>query len=309
MRVFRVLSLAPTFRLITLISLFVTSTYPATAQQTEVDLELVLMVDVSRSMSEEELEIQRRGYAEALRSQEVFDAVQKGLLQTIALTYIEWAAYEEIIVDWRLIRTRDDLNAFAGDLVTRFDNSLRRTSISSALQFGADRIENNAYAGLRRVIDVSGDGPNNLGGPVTEARNDVLSRGITINGLPLMTVDGFNSFFHLDDLDVYYQTCVIGGPGSFVIPVYEWPDFADAVRRKLVLEIAGYSPPAQVIRAQAHDPTDCLIGEKIWDQGMGQQRFGQAGRAKKGRGTGGGRRVSAGSSPFLGKAAGTGGVS
>lgn len=244
------------------------------AQQTEVDLELALMVDVSRSMSETELELQRRGYAEALRSEDVFKAVQSGLLQTIALTYIEWAGDVDIIVDWRLVSTRADLDAFANDLSTSFDSRLRRTSISSALTYGASRIENNAYTGLRRVIDVSGDGPNNLGKSVTAARDAVLAQGITINGLPLMTNDDFNGFFYLPNLDVYYRTCVIGGPGSFVIPVYGWPDFADAVRRKLVLEIADLAPKAQLIRTQTRDPRDCFIGEKIWEEFRRGQSFG-----------------------------------
>jgi len=243
------------------------------AQQIEVDLELALMVDVSRSMSEDELELQRRGYAEALVSDDVFAAVQSGLLQTIALTYIEWAGFEEIIVDWRLIETQDDLRAFAADLTTRFDSTLRRTSISGALAFGASRIERNQYLGLRRVIDVSGDGPNNLGPFVTEVRDDVLAKGITINGLPLMTKDDSFFQFHLDNLDLYYQTCVIGGPGAFVIPVYDWPDFASAVRRKLVLEIADLAPKERVIQAKARDASDCQIGEKIWQEFMQGREF------------------------------------
>ncbi len=248
--------------------------HQTSAQQIEVDLELALMVDVSRSMSPIELELQRKGYAEALASEDVWKAVQSGLLQQIALTYIEWAGFEEVIVDWRLIKTREDLITFASDLSSEFDSALRRTSISSALAFGASRIETNEYLGLRRVIDVSGDGPNNLGPLVTRARDNVLAQGITINGLPLMTNDGFNPFFHLDNLDIYYRSCVIGGPGSFVIPVYDWPDFADAVRRKLVLEIADLMPKERIFRAQNRDPTDCRIGEKIWEEFMGQQGMG-----------------------------------
>ncbi len=245
------------------------------AQDTEVDLELVLMVDVSRSMSPQELELQRRGYAEALVSEDVFKAVQSGLLQTIALTYIEWAGTQEIIVDWRLIETRADLEDFASQLTVKFDTALRRTSISGALAFGASRLLRNDYAGLRRVIDISGDGPNNLGPRVTRERDRVLADGITINGLPLMTDDGFNPFFHLPDLDVYYTTCVIGGPGAFVIPVYDWPDFADAVRRKLVLEIAGITAAPKIIPAQTpqRDPRDCTVGEKIWQDFMENREF------------------------------------
>ena len=248
-----------------LLALWLSATL-AHAQDVEVDLELVLMVDVSRSMSEGELELQRRGYAEALASEDVFRAVQSGLLQTIALTYVEWAGTQEIVVDWRLIRSRRDLQDFSRLLTLRFDPTLRRTSISNALLFGADRIAANNFHGLRRVIDISGDGPNNLGPHVVDSRDAVLARGITINGLPLMTDEGSFAGFHLDNLDVYYRSCVTGGTGSFVIPVYDWPDFADAVRRKLVLEIAGLLDGPRIWQIQSvRDPSDCWVGEKIWE--------------------------------------------
>ena len=246
----------------------------AHAQSVEVDLELVLLVDVSRSMSADELELQRRGYAEALASPEVFDAVQRGFLQNVALTYVEWAGTQQIIVDWRLIETQADLQDFARQLSVRFDPELRRTSISDALHFASGLIEANDYAGLRRVIDISGDGPNNLGPRVTEARDATIAKGITINGLPLMTDDGAFSQFYLPDLDIYYQTCVIGGSGAFVIPVTDWPAFAEAVKRKLVLEIAGLRPGPRIIPAQLtqRDPRDCEVGEKIW-RDFQQNRF------------------------------------
>ncbi|MEM7732516.1 MAG: DUF1194 domain-containing protein [Pseudomonadota bacterium] len=243
-------------------------TTPVKADIMEVDLELVLLVDVSHSMTEHELEIQRQGYAAALRSEEVFTAIQSGLLQRIALTYIEWAGTQEIIVDWTLLETRADLEAVADILTTRYDLSVRRTSISEALIFGGLMMDNNAFKGLRRVIDVSGDGPNNKGRSVLTARDTVLSKSITINGLPLMTNEEFVSFWDIEDLDVYYRNCVIGGPGSFMIPVTDWQDFEEAVRRKLVLEIAGLPPQEQVIPAQyTPGPSyDCLVGEKLWDR-------------------------------------------
>lgn len=243
----------------------------AAADGVEVDLELVLLVDVSRSMTERELEIQRRGYAAALNSDAVYDAVHSGLLQRIAMTYVEWASTQEVIVDWRLLETREDLAAFAETLSNQFNLTLRRTSISEALVFAADRIESNAYSGLRRVIDISGDGPNNQGRPVTDARDAVLAEGIVINGLPLMTREGMGSQWHLDDLDVYYDSCVTGGPGSFVIPVLDWADFADAVRRKLILEMVGLPQPERLTPAQyaPRDPHDCLIGEKMWQDRRG----------------------------------------
>jgi hypothetical protein len=118
------------------------------------------------------------------------------------------------------------------------------------------------------VIDISGDGPNNQGRPVAQARDEVLAAGMTINGLPLMTREGMGSQWHLDDLDLYYGACVTGGPGSFVVPVLDWEDFAHAVRRKLVLEIAGDPASDSVVPAQflPQDPYDCMIGEKMWEQ-------------------------------------------
>lgn len=243
---------------------------PALSDAIEVDLELVLMVDVSRSMTERELEIQRRGYAEALRSGAVYAAVQSGLLQRVAMTYVEWAGTQQIIVDWRLLETREDLDAFAETLTAIFDPALRRTSISGAIRYGTELLNTNSYDGLRRVIDISGDGPNNQGRPVTRARDATVAEGIVINGLPLMTREGLGSDWHLDQLDIYYQTCVIGGPGAFVIPVLDWDDFSEAVRQKLILEMVGL--PASLrptpVQSFAKDPTDCLIGEKIWRDRM-----------------------------------------
>jgi len=231
------------------------------------DLELFLAVDVSRSMSPAELEIQRRGYASALSSPDVIDAISGGLLGRIALTYVEWAGdgSQQIIVPWTEVSTRDEAKAVAEQITAIPTSSLRRTSISGALDYAAGAFEDNGYLGLRRVIDISGDGPNNQGRPVLEAREATLAQGIVINGLPLMTKDALSALWGIDDLDVYYQRCVIGGPGAFVIPVRDWAQFADAVRRKLVQEIATVSPFAeQVIKVQAAPPYDCMIGEKMW---------------------------------------------
>jgi hypothetical protein len=233
----------------------------------EVDLELVLLVDVSRSMSPDELEIQRRGYAEALTSDEVFAAIRGGVIGRVALSYVEWAgAYaQRTAVPWTLIESREDAAAFAARIEGNATAAMRRTSISGALLFAAESFEENGFSGLRRVIDVSGDGPNNEGRPVRLARDAVLARGITINGLPLMTDPGALQIWDIPDLDTYYTECVIGGPGAFVLPVRGWDTFADAVRRKMVMEIAGHMPPARLWRAQAQ-AYDCMVGEKIWER-------------------------------------------
>ena len=253
-----------------LLAAFLCLAVPALADPAEVDVELFLAVDVSRSMSPAELEIQRRGYAEALRSPDVAEAIAGGLIGEIALTYVEWAgAYaQREVVPWTRIRTAEDLDTFAGQLEAHFDPSLRRTSISGALMYATESLRDNEYKGLRRVIDVSGDGPNNEGRPVLMARQTALAAGVTINGLPLMTRDGLGQQWNLDDLDLYYYHCVIGGPGAFVIPVLDWAEFADAVRKKLVLEIAGVMPE-RLWRANSGatpEGYDCLIGEKIWER-------------------------------------------
>ncbi|WP_420013748.1 DUF1194 domain-containing protein [Tateyamaria sp.] len=235
--------------------------------RTEVDVELFLAVDVSRSMQPFELEIQRRGYANALRSREVQNALARSMLGRIAITYVEWAGAgnQRVIVPWTLIQNQSDADNIAAQITAHFDEGLRRTSISSAIDFATTSIELNDFNGLRRVIDISGDGPNNMGTPVTEARDRTVAQGITINGLPLMT-HGADAFarWSIPDLDAYYTSCVIGGPGAFVLPVTDWAEFEDAVRRKLVLEIAGR--PARLYRAQADAPYDCMIGERIWER-------------------------------------------
>lgn len=257
----------------TLFALLVCLCLPATLQAREVDLELFLAVDVSRSMSPAELELQRRGYAEALRAPQTTAAISSGLLGRIAVTYVEWAGRgrQRVVVPWTEISTVAHAHAVADQITAFYDEGLRRTSISSALRYAADSIELNGFDGLRRVIDISGDGPNNAGPPVRAARDEVVSRGITINGLPLMTRDALSEMWGIPDLDVYYARCVIGGPGAFFLPVLTWDAFPAAVKRKLVLEIAGGSPAparpaARVIRAQDYD---CMVGEKIWQRNRG----------------------------------------
>jgi hypothetical protein len=189
----------------------------------------------------------------------------------IAVTYIEWAGSttQHIVVPWTAIATRSDAESFARQLSAKPPNSARRTSISGALEFGGDLFAESGFQGMKRVIDISGDGPNNQGSPVTGARDALIAQGITINGLPLMTNGGLASAYDVEDLDLYYQDCVIGGPGAFMIPVNDWSQFPEAVRRKLVLELAGGStggeaahPPVRL--AQAAPVYDCMIGEKMW---------------------------------------------
>lgn len=246
----------------------------APAEEIGVGVELVLAVDVSRSIDLGEQTIQRRGYAEALRSPEVQGAILDGGWGRVAVTYVEWAgaSSQSVLIPWTLIDSSDAADAFAARIEAGRRNGASRTSISGAIDFAAELFGDNGFAGMRRVIDVSGDGPNNQGRGVTRARDAAVARGITINGLPLMTNgspgdDPFGGWSTIGGLDHYFMDCVIGGAGAFSIPVTGWDQFAAAVRQKLVLELAGWTPARErLIPAQATMPADCLIGERLWEE-------------------------------------------
>ncbi|WP_244597720.1 DUF1194 domain-containing protein [Roseitalea porphyridii] len=259
-------------RLVLAIAIAVLAASPAWAQPRQVDVELVLAVDVSGSMRFNELQIQRRGYAEAFRSRAVHEAITGGLIGEVAVTYVEWARadLQRVIVPWTLIAGAEDAEAFAGRLESAPISNMRNTSISGAILYGIASIEENAFDGLRRVIDISGDGPNNQGGRVDVARDEAIDRGIVINGLPIMAEPWMGGLgFNISGLDVYYRDCVIGGPGAFLLPVEDWDGFPEAVRRKIVLELAGGQPagPARAVpppvRLAQEQPIDCTIGEKL----------------------------------------------
>jgi len=243
--------------------------------EVEVDVELVLAVDISYSMDPEEQALQRSGYIEALRSPEIMAAIRKGVNGEIAVTYMEWAgaASQEIIADWMVIDSPESAAAFTAQLEKRPIRRYYRTSISGAIDFSVQLFERNNLHGLKRVIDVSGDGSNNQGRPVTQARDDAVRKGITINGLPVMLNRPAYGYPEVEQLDVYFTGCVIGGPGAFVIPIRERNQFVDAIRTKILLEIALAPPaelPARVIPAQAEAPRiSCMFGERSWQQRWG----------------------------------------
>ncbi|MEM8743283.1 MAG: DUF1194 domain-containing protein [Pseudomonadota bacterium] len=257
--------------------LLVVSVRAATANEVEVDLELVLAVDVSLSMYSFEQELQLQGYVDAFRDPEVLKAIDTGLHKKIAVVFVEWGGmeFQSVKVPWTLIDSVEAAERFADLLGSRRLTALPLTSISTAMLYSAALFDDNGFKGERRVIDVSGDGPNNQGIVVTKARDAVVKRGITINGLPVMLrVGQAPGFFDLEKLDVYYEDCVIGGPGAFIVPVLEEKSFASAIRRKLIREISG--APATVMRAQAAPwkappRIDCLIGEKLWNEWLGYQ--------------------------------------
>jgi hypothetical protein len=245
---------------------------PARAADLPVDLELILAVDVSRSMDADEQQLQRDGYVTALTHPDVLAAIAQGRHGRIALSYVEWAGPETqyTVVDWRMIDGPASAGAFAAALAQAPIRRLRGTSISHGLAFVAPQFDHNGYEAKRRVIDVSGDGPNNMGIPIELARAPVVNAGITINGLPIM-IKQPAGFASIPDLDVYYEDCVIGGAGAFLVVVRSAGQFAEAIRRKLVLEIAGRAPRVIPAAAAASEKRiDCLIGEKLREQWMRQ---------------------------------------
>jgi hypothetical protein len=254
------------------IFLTLTSIYrPAAANELPVDLELVLAVDVSGSMDFEELQIQRRGYVEALRHPDVLDAIETGIFGRIAVTMVEWAGpdSQRIVMPWRLIDTAEDAIAASDIVAAQPVGNMRGTSITGLLEFARPMFADNGFQGTRQVIDISGDGPNRNGGPVTLARDRTLALGIVINGLPIVLKPGFwaTSSLSPEQLEIYYEDCVIGGFASFIIGVREKEELVTAIRRKMILEIAQSRP--QAIPAQLLDTPpriDCMIGERLWEQ-------------------------------------------
>jgi uncharacterized protein DUF1194 len=244
-------------------------------KEATVDVELVLAVDVSYSMDMDELAIQREGYAQAIVSKEFLQALKSGPTGKIAVTYFEWAAStdQKIIIPWRLIDGPETADAVANEILKTPIRRASRTSISGAINFAMPLFEENNYRGLRKVIDISGDGPNNNGIPVTLARDAALEKGIIINGLPIMVKEPSYSTMDIDNLDYYYEDCVIGGPGSFVVSIKDREKFKEAIRTKLLLEVAGRQPERPVVpaAAQNREPrVNCLIGEKIWQDRWGR---------------------------------------
>jgi hypothetical protein len=239
----------------------------AVEQGTTVDAEIVLAVDVSYSMDPDEQALQREGYMAGIASREFMQALRSGMNGKVAVTYFEWAGPndQKIIVPWRLIDGPEAAAAFADDLARAPYRRASRTSISGALNFALPLLEISGFRGLRRVIDVSGDGANNSGPLVSAARDNVLAGGITINGLPIMLKRPSAFSMDIENLDIYYEDCVIGGPGSFVLPIREREQFKTATRNKLVLEIAGRMPDRPVLAVQARAPRiSCVIGEQMW---------------------------------------------
>jgi hypothetical protein len=220
----------------------------AAAADLPVDLELVLGVDVSGSIDTEHAYLQRSGYARALTDRRVVEAIQSSSFGRIALTYVEWAddSLQRTVVDWQVIDGLASAKDFARRLGGAPTVTEARTSISALIDYCVPLFANNGFEGARQVIDVSGDGENNVGRAVTLARDAAVNAGVTINGLPIIR-EGLLPWDEDRDrrrnLDTYYRDSVIGGPGAFVVVVKDYNGFAEAIISKLLKEIAELPPP------------------------------------------------------------------
>ena len=214
----------------------------AWSAQVSVDLELVLAVDVSGSVDEVEGKLQRMGYVNAFRSPSVLRAIQSGRHKSIAVTYMEWAGFDtqRVVVGWKQIHDEASAEEFASLLSREPIGVGPYTSISGAIEFALPMFENNGFTSERRVIDISGDGPNNSGDYVTNARERAIRTGVTINGLPIINNRPSPwGRMPMPNLDLYYRKCVIGGRRSFLVVTNDFKSFGRAIRRKLILEIVG----------------------------------------------------------------------
>jgi hypothetical protein len=240
-----------------------------------VDLKLVIAVDVSYSMGLEELQLQRTGYVEAFRAPEIVRAVKTGPLGRIAVTYVEWGGKAIQILPWTVIEDLLTAEHFAETLRRQPVRRISFTSISNTLQFARRIIRSSPYRASRRVIDVSGDGPNNAGVPAPIARNNTVAQGIVIDGLPIMLKNAPDSA-SISDIDVYYEKCVIGGEGAFVVKVSDASQFSAAILAKLTAEISGLNVSSVLQHrmrpkiAKFDEPYDCLIGEEMQERSIGR---------------------------------------
>jgi len=258
------------------------SCIPAFAAAPAVDLELVIAADTSSSIDDREAALEREGVISAFRSPEVLRAISSGSLGRIAVLYMDWSGgpNNRIIMNWTTIHDKASAEAFAAALMKAPRTYGRGTSIGGAIEMSAALIESSGLEATRKAIDISGDGPANTGRPVAEVRDEVVGRGIIINGLPIMSGDYGTGDWgaYPGQLDQYYMHCIIGGQGSFIVPARGFQEFVTAMRRKLVLEISdsGVRPELVKVAAQAGNPLraqkppaqDCGGGEDIFRGGF-----------------------------------------
>jgi hypothetical protein len=216
----------------------------AVARAETVDLLLVLAADVSRSIDDGEFNLQRKGYAAAMTDPRVLRAIAGGRNHAIAVSFIEWsgAADQNVVVDWTIVRDEEGAGGIAATILAAPRSFLGRTSISAAIDYSVERFAAASPQAEKHIIDVSGDGTNNSGRPVTEARDQAIASGVTINGLAIINTQANPGYaFHTQPpggLPKYYEENVIGGPGAFLMTAAGFDDFAEAILGKLVREIA-----------------------------------------------------------------------
>lgn len=245
------------------------------AKPLSVDLELVLAVDVSYSMELDEQRLQRQGYVAAFLEPELIEAIENGPLGRIAVTYVEWGGSAVQVTPWTLIDGRGTAAQYSELLRRQPIRRIAFTSISNTLAFTRRLFDFSPFEGSRRVIDISGDGPNNSGVPAPVARNSTVARGIVIDGLPIMLkTHAASDSASIPDLDAYYRECVIGGDGAFLVKVSDSGEFASAILRKLITEISGLEvsrmEPATVRPVQAGSGYNCFIGEEMQERMIGR---------------------------------------
>jgi hypothetical protein len=244
-------------------------------ERADVDLELVLAVDTSNSMDRRELQLQRDGYVQALVEPKFLKAIDAGEKGRIAVLYMEWAgpAHQIVVIPWTVIDDAKDAARLADELAAQPlmqpVQSSAGTSISQALRFAMNRFYGGAQQAPRRVIDISGNGANNAGGPVVSARDAVVASGITINGLPIVRMTDTTARVATPNTEppfaAYYENCVIGGPDAFLVVAEDLAKFGEAIRRKLTREILAATSPPKIVRISARSWTtyDCAApGER-----------------------------------------------
>ena len=221
----------------------------ADASAEAVDIELVLAADVSISVDNNEFQLQREGYASAITSEAVLNAIRSGPHHAIAVCFIEWSgpSRQRVVADWTVIRDGEMATVFANTLRTAPRSFADATAIGSAIDFAMRHFEQSGVEGDRRIIDISGDGDSNSGRPVEYSRDDAVKAKVVINGLAIVNEHPLPGFIgHIQPvggIGHYYRTRVAGGPGSFVFQIDSFNGFAEAIERKLVAEIASLERP------------------------------------------------------------------
>ena len=236
-------------RSVPILALLVLGLLSAPAAAETVDLQLILAADVSRSVDSDEFKLQREGYAAAFTDPKVLNAIQSGPYRSIAVIFVEWSGSEaqHVVADWTVVRDDETAGGFAAILQSAPRSFAGFTSISAAIDYSMKQFASSGVESERRIIDVSGDGTNNGGRPVNEARDEAVAAGVTINGLAIINQHPNPGYFaHTQPpggLGEYYRTNVTGGPGSFVLTIEDFDSFAEAMTNKLVNEIASAAGP------------------------------------------------------------------